>query len=82
MRSFGRDLESIARIEYARRLSLHRELKRPFDDDARLNSRMRVARNFCSRFYRSSSGMHPASALPSCLVVFVCKVWYSLPRPG
>ena len=37
MRRFRRDLESITRVEYPRRLSLHRKLKRPFDDDAQLN---------------------------------------------
>ena len=50
---FGRDLERITRFEYTQRLSLYRKLKRSFHDVTRLNSRMRVARNFRSRRYAS-----------------------------
>src|ERR1700730_5826131 len=43
MRRFGRYLESIAGLDYARRLALHRQLEATFQDIRGLDSGMRVS---------------------------------------
>src|ERR1700693_5304675 len=51
MRRFDRDLETIARFQYAGRLTLYGKLETALQDVARFDSRMRVPRKRHSRVY-------------------------------